>query len=55
MRALSNSKGWYKVALPQGDVGYVMERDAVAIFNDRLCFENIKGKWRLTTYIGGGD
>jgi hypothetical protein len=56
VRALERKgDGWIKVALPDGREAYLSERVATTTFNDRICFRNVRGKWRLAAYIGGGD
>lgn len=55
VRALERKDGWFKVALPDGRTAYLSERVGLALFNDRLCFSRVKGRWRLSAYIGGGD
>lgn len=55
VRALERKNGWFKVAMPDGREAYLSERVGLALFNDRLCFARVKGKWRLAAYIGGGD
>lgn len=55
VRALTRKDGWFTVALPDGREVFLSERVGLALFNDRICFARIKGKWRLSAYIGGGD
>jgi hypothetical protein len=55
VRALERVEGWFKIALPDGREAYLSERVGLALFNDRLCFSRVRGKWRLAAYVGGGD
>lgn len=55
VRALERVEGWFKIALPDGREAFLSERVGLALFNDRICFARVKGKWRLSAYIGGGD
>jgi hypothetical protein len=55
VRALERKDGWFKIALPDGREAYLSERVGLSMFNDRICFSRVRGKWRLAAYIGGGD
>jgi hypothetical protein len=55
VRALGRENGWFKVALPDSREAYLSERVGLALFNDRICFSRVRGKWRLSAYVGGGD
>jgi hypothetical protein len=55
VRALERKDGWFKIALPDGREAFLSERVGLALFNDRICFARVRGKWRLAAYVGGGD
>jgi hypothetical protein len=55
VRTLERKEGWFKIALPDGREVYLSDRVGLPLFNDRICFARVKGKWRLSAYVGGGD
>ena len=45
--------GWVKVVVPDGRNGYVASKFIRSAIDYRLGFQRIRGKWLITTFIGG--
>ncbi len=49
----SDVPGWIRIITPSGKQGYVSEKYIRSPIDYRACFRRVKGKWLMTSFIGG--
>ena len=53
-QASTNVSSYLRVVTSAGKVGYVAVDSIAPIGNERICYRNDNGVWKITGYIGGG-